>query len=125
MSSMMAPTMVVRDGGAEVVLGSGGSKRIRSAILQVILNTLEHSMPVVQAVGAPRCHRDDGIFHVEPGVLPVELDRLEDAGLSLKRWKKMDMYFGGVHTVVIGHGGAGGLDGAGDPRRGGAALRAG
>ena len=31
---MMSPTVVVRDGELEAGLGSGGSNRIRSAILQ-------------------------------------------------------------------------------------------
>ena len=35
--SMMAPTVVLRDGRPELALGSAGSNRIRSAILQTIL----------------------------------------------------------------------------------------
>jgi len=125
MSSMMAPTMVVNNGAAEVVLGSGGSKRIRSAILQVILNIVEHSMPAGEAANAPRAHYDDGLLHVEPGVSPGALDKVEAAGVCLKRWEARDMYFGGVHTVVVGHGGHGELGGAGDNRRGGVALKGG
>ena len=37
MSTMMSPTIVIGDSGPELVLGSGGSNRIRSAIKQVIL----------------------------------------------------------------------------------------
>ncbi len=38
-ASMMAPTVVVGpDGATEVVVGSGGSKRIRSAITQVLVH---------------------------------------------------------------------------------------
>ena len=32
--SMMAPTCVLKDGNPELILGSGGSNRIRSAITQ-------------------------------------------------------------------------------------------
>jgi gamma-glutamyltranspeptidase/glutathione hydrolase len=119
MSSMMAPTIVVRDGSPEIVLGSGGSKRIRSAILQVILNIVEHGMKVEEAVNVPRAHFDDGVFHVEKGVAPEALDELEAFGIALKRWEMKDMFFGGVHTVVAG---PEGLAGAGDTRRGGVAL---
>src|SRR6185295_18634274 len=45
MPSMMAPTVVVGDGGeVELVLGSAGSNRIRSAILQVIVGALDHGL---------------------------------------------------------------------------------
>src|SRR5207248_309940 len=38
--SMMAPTAVLRDGVAELVLGSAGSNRIRSAILETIIRVV-------------------------------------------------------------------------------------
>lgn len=124
MSSMMAPTMVIRDEAPEMVLGSGGSKRIRSAILQVILNMVEHDMDVDEAVNASRVHYDEGIFHVEPGAAgsAQALDEVEEFGISLKRWEARDMFFGGVHMVCAG---PEGLDGAGDTRRGGVSLKGG
>jgi gamma-glutamyltranspeptidase/glutathione hydrolase len=39
--SMMAPTLVLRDGEPELVLGSAGSNRIRAAILQVIVGVVD------------------------------------------------------------------------------------
>ena len=42
--SMMSPTMVLRDGELEVGLGSGGSNRIRSAILQTILRLVDDGL---------------------------------------------------------------------------------
>ena len=39
-SSMMSPTILLRNNQPEIVLGSGGSNRIRTAILQVIPNLL-------------------------------------------------------------------------------------
>ena len=42
--SMMAPTVVLRDGEIELGLGSAGSNRIRSAILQTIVRTVEQGM---------------------------------------------------------------------------------
>ena len=44
--SAMAPTLVRRDGELELVLGSAGSNRIRSALLQVIVNTVDLGLPV-------------------------------------------------------------------------------
>lgn len=122
MSSMMAPTIVMKGGRPEIVLGSGGSNRIRNAILQVILNITDHKLPVHDAVNSPRCHWDGEVFHAEKGMNEVELDLLERHGVSLKRWGQKNMYFGGVHTVVAAEGGKV-LSGAGDMRRGGVCLR--
>ena len=41
----MAPTVVLREGAPELVLGSAGSNRLRSAILQTVLGV----------VGSVRC----------------------------------------------------------------------
>ena len=44
MPSMMAPTIVMRDGEVELVLGSAGSNRIRSALLQTIIGVVDHGL---------------------------------------------------------------------------------
>ena len=51
---MMAPTVVLRDGEVELVLGSAGSNRIRSAILQTIVGVVDHGLDARAAVEAPR-----------------------------------------------------------------------
>ena len=52
---MMAPTVVLRDGAPELVLGSAGSNRIRSAILQTIVGVVDHGMGAATRSGAARC----------------------------------------------------------------------
>src|SRR5918992_354527 len=54
--SMMAPTVVLRDGRPEIALGSAGSNRIRSAILQTILGVVDHGLAAQEAVSSPRIH---------------------------------------------------------------------
>ena len=56
LASMMTPTIARLSDGGQIALGSGGSNRIRSAILQVLLNVLEFDMDLEQAVNAPRLH---------------------------------------------------------------------
>ena len=56
LSSMMAPTIILEPDGAVTALGTGGSNRIRSAILQVAVNLLDHGMSLEDAVEAPRLH---------------------------------------------------------------------
>jgi gamma-glutamyltranspeptidase/glutathione hydrolase len=118
--SMMCPTVVLREGEPELVLGSGGSNRIRSAILQTILNVLDAGMGIDEAVMAPRVHFEDGVVYAEPG---VDLEAVERAGHAVARFRALNLFFGGVHAVER-EPGTRKLAGAGDPRRGGAVVAA-
>ncbi len=122
MSSMMSPTIVMGKSGPEIVLGTGGSNRIRNAILQVILNIIDHRLPVSEAVNAPRVHWDGAVLQVEKGVDDDVLNSLEEIGIPINRWRGKNMYFGGVHTVVMDCEERM-LTGAGDVRRGGVCLQ--
>jgi gamma-glutamyltranspeptidase/glutathione hydrolase len=117
--SAMAPTLVRRDGELELVLGSAGSNRIRSALLQVIVNTVDLGLPVQAAVDAPRLHAEDGVVVVEPG---IDTAALAAAGHAVSRFRTRNTYFGGCQAVArVGPVIAGG----GDPRRGGAVAESG
>jgi gamma-glutamyltranspeptidase/glutathione hydrolase len=114
--SMMAPTMVLADGAPRLVLGSAGSNRIRSAILQVVIGVLDRGLDVQAAIDAPRVHFEDGVLYVEPG---VEIEELDQAQHTLVRFTARNLFFGGAQAVL--HDPATGeLAGGGDPRRGGA-----
>ncbi len=120
MTSMMAPTLVLREGELEAGLGSGGSNRIRSAILQVILRLLADGMEVQEAVEAGRVHFEEGVVQAEPDVDVDALARLERE-CPIVRWRRRNLFFGGVHAVARDPA-SGGLRGGGDPRRGGAVV---
>ena len=66
-SSMMSPSLATWPDGRLVALGSGGSNRIRTAILQVLLNLVDFGMPLTQAMDAPRIHLEGMQLDVEPG----------------------------------------------------------
>jgi gamma-glutamyltranspeptidase/glutathione hydrolase len=117
--SMMAPTVVLRDGEPEIAIGSAGSNRIRSAILQTALGIADHGLPAQDAVSAPRLHVEEGQVDAEPGVDRAALDRLEEAGFTVRRWSELNLFFGGVQAVARNPD-TGELTGGGDPRRGGA-----
>lgn len=116
MPSMMAPTVVLRDGVPEMVLGSGGSNRIRSAILQTVVNVIDNDLRAQAAVEAPRLHFEDGVVYVEPG---IDTSAVEHSGHGLARFASANLFFGGVHAVERNPA-DGTLAGGGDPRRGGA-----
>jgi gamma-glutamyltranspeptidase/glutathione hydrolase len=119
--SMMAPTVVLRDGMPEVALGSAGANRIRSAILQTILGVVDGGLPAREAVEKPRVHFEAGLLEAEPGVDPATLDALERDGWKVERWQERNLYFGGVQAVARDPE-TGELSGGGDPRRGGVAV---
>ena len=120
MPSMMAPTVVMRDAEVIAGLGSAGSNRIRSAILQTVLRMVVDGMSAADAVRAPRVHFEDGAVQAEPGIDEEALGRLEQNGMPVVRWRRPNLYFGGVQTVARDPDGT--LEGGGDPRRGGAVV---
>ena len=114
--SMMAPTMVLGEHGPTLVLGSAGSNRIRSAILQVVVGVLDRGLDVQAAIDAPRVHVEDGVTYLEPG---VDETGLEDR--TLVRFQAPNLFFGGAQAVER----AGDeLRGGGDFRRGGGVATA-
>ena len=111
-SSMMSPSLLLKNNEVAMVIGSGGSKRIRTAITQVISSIVDFGIPVQQAVEDPRIHWDGEIMQVEP-CLPQESLAALQKHWPVNIWSNIDVYFGGVHTVLPG------IAGGGDPRRGG------
>jgi len=111
--SMMSPSLLLQDKAVALVLGSGGSKRIRTAIGQVLEMIVEHGVTIEEAVGAPRMYLDGDVLQLEPGLGKTALEQVGQI-ISLNEWPQKDVYFGGVHCVKPG------ACGVGDSRRGGA-----
>ena len=116
MTSMMAPTFIEIGQHRRVALGSGGSNRIRTAILQVISNLLDFSMDAAAVVGAPRLHYERETLSIEPGFADSAILGLGDRAGTLNTWDDKNLFFGGVHMVEHSEHG---FAAAGDERRGG------
>ena len=117
---MTAPTVVRRNGIAELVVGSAGSNRIRSALLQVIANVVDGRMALQRAVDAPRLHLERGALHAEPG---IDVAALRATGLPVTVFDAPNLFFGGCQAVGRDpHNGA--VSGGADGRRGGAVALA-
>ena len=96
--SMMSPSILLPADEEPVVLGSGGSERIRSALTQVLVAILDHGFSLPDAVAAPRMHWDGTTVQLEPGFDPDALAALaEDRPINV--WQEADLFFGGVHAV--------------------------
>jgi len=114
----MAPTLVISPQGKKISLGSGGSNRLRTAILQVLVNIIDFDKSLHDAVNQPRIHFENELLSIEPGFCADALSPLCKAFNNYKLWQQQNLFFGGVHTVTE-HNGI--FDGAGDLRRGGIA----
>jgi gamma-glutamyltranspeptidase / glutathione hydrolase len=119
LASMMSPSLVLRDGHPHLVVGSAGSLRLRGAVMQIVVNVVAHGLPVEQAIDNPRVHLEGDVLHCEGGHDPGELDRLEELGWNVTRWRSHNLFFGGAAAVTFKDGK---LAAAGDPRRGGAGV---
>jgi gamma-glutamyltranspeptidase/glutathione hydrolase len=120
-SSMMAPSLAL-DNNRLIAIGSGGSNRLRTAILQTLCNMIDFDMSVETAVAAPRIHYERDRISIEPGFPAESVDALIAAFPEHHLWNEKNLFFGGAHTVLFN---GTGFEGAGDPRRGGVFLRAG
>lgn len=117
LSSMMAPTVTLLPDGARMVCGSGGSNRIRTAILQVLVNVIDHRLDLATAIEAPRMHREPDRLYLEGGLAEAVMAALTERCPDPVTWPGRSFFFGGVHSVLAGRDGAVGW---GDSRRGGA-----
>jgi gamma-glutamyltranspeptidase/glutathione hydrolase len=117
MPSMMSPTVVLRDGHPELAVGSAGSNRIRSAVLQTIVRSIDDGLRAADAVQAPRVHWEDEVVYTEPG---IDLAPLQAEGRTVSPFRERNLFFGGAQAAA--RDARGGFSGGGDPRRGGAAI---
>ena len=117
-SSMMAPTLA-EDARRLIAIGSGGSNRLRTAILQTLSNLIDFGMRPDQAVNAPRLHFERGQLDIEPGFGEPALRSLLAEYPEHRIWESHNLFFGGTHTVCWD---GKTFSGAGDPRRGGVFL---
>jgi gamma-glutamyltranspeptidase/glutathione hydrolase len=123
LSSMMAPSVFLQHGKPAIVLGSGGSNRLRGAILQVLTRCLSLGQSIETAVHAPRLHNEGDALDFEPDCLSeYEKEQLMQLGWTLNPWQQQSVYFGGVNAICCAANGK--LRGCGDPRRGGAVSAA-
>jgi gamma-glutamyltranspeptidase/glutathione hydrolase len=114
---MMSPTVALRDGRPVLAVGSAGSNRIRSAVLQTIIRSIDDGMSAQTAIDAPRVHFEDGVVYTEPG---IDAEALRAAGYRVAPFRDRNLFFGGAQAVARAPGGS--FEGGGDPRRGGAAT---
>ena len=119
--SSMTPTIVLKDGRPWFALGSPGGGIIINAVMQVIINVVDHGMNLQQAVDAPRIHHQwlpDSLDYEPYGLAPDTRTALERMGHVFKAAPRT---LGDVHAIMV-EDGTGVRLGASDPRLNGWAI---
>jgi gamma-glutamyltranspeptidase/glutathione hydrolase len=113
--TMMVPTFVFEESRLSLVAGAPGGTKIVTGVLQALLNVLEHGMPPLEAVSAPRVDYQGEAVQAENRVSSDILGGLRELGYSVtRRPTSYDPYFAKVQLVRVGEDGR--LAGASDPR---------
>lgn len=118
--SAMTPTVVKRNGLPYLVLGSPGGPTIINAVLQVLINVVEHGMELQEAVDAPRIHHQwmpEELVAEEGSLREETADRLRAKGHQLG-WRPRI----GETQCILFDADTDTLWGAADRRRGGEAV---
>ena len=114
--SSMAPTIVMREGRPDIVVGSPGGSRIIGYVAQALIAMLDWDMDPQQAVAMPHLVNRFGTFDVEAGTVATDLAApLTALGYEVK---ETDLN-SGLHVIRRTDEG---LLGGADPRREGVAL---
>lgn len=99
MLSTMSPTIILKDGKPFMAIGTPGGTFISAAVMQGILNVLDHGMNIQQAVEAPRIwSMMFGAMQVEEGMPEEVAEALRKMGHEVKRVRTVA---GGMNGVLF------------------------
>ncbi|MBS83508.1 MAG: hypothetical protein CMD65_05165 [Gammaproteobacteria bacterium] len=111
--TMISPIIVTKNSKPIYILGSGGSNRIRSANIQVLINLLIKNMSLNKAIDEPRIHLEGNTLFYEPGIILPE--KYNSKYIHLNRFDDKNLFFGGVNAVSSN-------EAIADKRRGGTGI---
>ena len=105
MLSSMSPTIVLKDGEVEMVVGTPGGSTIFTTVFQVIINILDFNMTPLEAVGATRFHHQlvpaDLITYSGFSIdRPLSDQVIEDLAKKGYRTKPHSFEYGDVQIIV-------------------------
>jgi gamma-glutamyltranspeptidase/glutathione hydrolase len=100
MISSMTPTILARDGELVAVIGSPGGRTIINTVMQIVLNIVDHQMPIEDAVAAKRLHHQwlpDRISIEAEGATEETVEQLRAMGHEVRIGGRQ----GSVHAIMI------------------------
>ena len=103
-SSHISPFIITKDNKPFMVLGAAGGGRIITAITSVTSRTIDHEMPLADALAAPRVHPDEDSVFVEThegwGWRDEVIEAMEESGIGVKEVDDIAR-FGRVHAIMF------------------------
>jgi gamma-glutamyltranspeptidase/glutathione hydrolase len=98
--SSMSPTLIVRDGQPWLAIGTPGGNKIFAAVMQGIVNLIDHGMTVQEAVEAPRVWTMGPVVELEDTFenLPELVSGLERRGHNVQVVPKIA---GGMSAILV------------------------
>ena len=123
MRTMIAPSILVKDGRTFATLGTPGAARIISTMTLLVSNLVDFGMGIQEAIEAPRFYARDteADLQMESRVPAATVEALVKMGYSVKTLGAFDLFFGGAQGIVIDRKTGARIGGA-DPRRDGAVM---
>ncbi len=120
--TMMAPAFIFEKDRLRANVGAPGGTKIVTAVLQTLLNVLDHGMDPVNAINAPRLDYQGEVVEVENRMPQSTVDGLIGHGYRLHRQPmSYSPYFAQAQAIFVDSDGS--MSGASDPRAdGGVAL---
>lgn len=114
-ASTISPTIILKDGEPELVIGAPGGGRIPTAILQNIIYILDYGMDPLDAVRMPRIFpsRDNSEVQIEVGFNHDVLSEVRDMGYDIQSLSR------GYARLYLVYKKENGLIGVSDPRHDG------
>ena len=112
--SGIAPTIVFKDGRPYIAIGAPGGSRIITAVVQSIVNVVDHGMDMKTAVSVPRFHSEEGqLLFLEPDFPETLAESLRSMGNEVER----SVYMSRVQAIRV-RSDNGDLEAGPDPRGG-------
>ena len=123
MRTMIAPSILLKDGRTFATLGTPGAARILSTMTLLVSNLVDFKMGIQEAIEAPRFYARDSEadLQVESRMPAETIAALVKLGYSVKTLGAYDLFFGGAQGIVIDPKTGARIGGA-DPRRDGAVV---
>jgi len=122
--TIIAPTIVLKDGKPFLVVGSPGAARIIYAVVHILTNVIDFGMGIQEAIDAPRTYSYATSNRTEMEARIPESVREELRAMGYTRIDvrpDYDLYFGGAQAILVDPE-TGELRGGADPRRAGGVV---
>ena len=99
----MSPVLVLKDGKPLLATGAPGGRKITSAVLQVILNVVDHGLGIHEAISAPRIDGSGTEVQVDSRIPENVVDKLKSKGhkVSVVEEKFLVRTFAGPTGIFV------------------------